>query len=237
MKNIHLILTDQPSRLYEFGREYHFQSEPKESFRNYDIYITSNLEDINENDYVIIKDSRLVQVSYLLSDEVAKGFKVILTTNNLLIKDGVQSIDNEFLKWFCKNSSCEWVEVKLRYRHYYKTGEIMASLSNIPEFSSRNMQCIKVEKFYSIIIPKEEPKPIYQQIINIVGGEDRFREIAKIKPKQETLEEIAERIYQENFNNPYREEIGSLEIKDVMVKLAKSNAAKEYWFKQFSKLK
>jgi hypothetical protein len=48
--------------------------------------------------------------------------------------------------------------------------------------------------FYKIIIPQEEPKPRHQQIIDAVGGEDRFREIAGIKPKQETLEEAAVRI-------------------------------------------
>ena len=29
----------------------------------------------------------------------------------------------------------------------------------------------------------EEPKPIHQQIIDIVGGEDKFREIARLKRK------------------------------------------------------
>ena len=63
--------------------------------------IFSNTENVNENCW-IIADGRLVQVSYLLSDEVAKGNKVILTTNKLLIKNGVQAIDAEFLEWFKK---------------------------------------------------------------------------------------------------------------------------------------
>ena len=29
----------------------------------------------------------------------------------------------------------------------------------------------------------DNPKPIHEQIIDIVGGEDRFREIANLKPK------------------------------------------------------
>ena len=61
-----------------------------------ELYIVSNTESISENCW-IITNGRLVQVSYLLSDEVAKGFKVILTTNKLLIKDGVQAIDDEFI--------------------------------------------------------------------------------------------------------------------------------------------
>lgn len=42
---------------------------------------------------------------------------------------------------------------------------------------------------YEIIIPKKESKPIHEQIIDVVGGEDRFREIAGLKPKKETLVE------------------------------------------------
>lgn len=76
-----------------------------------ELYIISNTENVNKNCW-IITDGKLVQVSYLLSDEVAKGNKIILTTNKLLIKDGIQAIDDEFLEWFVNNSSCEYVEVK-----------------------------------------------------------------------------------------------------------------------------
>ena len=37
--------------------------------------------------------------------------KIILTTDQDLIEDGVQATDDEFLEWFVKNPSCEWVEV------------------------------------------------------------------------------------------------------------------------------
>ena len=38
--------------------------------------------------------------------------KVILTTNKLLIKDGIQEIDDEFLEWFSsKNGNVNFVEV------------------------------------------------------------------------------------------------------------------------------
>jgi len=75
--------------------------------------------------------------------------KIILTTDQDLIADGVQAIDDEFLEWFVKNPSCEWVEVEKMF--------------NVVQFTSR-------EFIYKIIIPKEEPK-------------------------QETLEEEAERLY------------------------------------------
>ena len=44
--------------------------------------------------------------------------KVILTTDQDLIKDGVQAIDDEFLEWFVKNSSCEFVKVKYITKEY-----------------------------------------------------------------------------------------------------------------------
>ena len=76
-----------------------------------ELYIISNTENVDENCW-IITDGKLVQVSYLLSDEVAKGNKIILTTNKLLIKDGVQAIDDDFLEWFVKNPSCEFINIE-----------------------------------------------------------------------------------------------------------------------------
>ena len=68
--------------------------------------------------------------------------KIILTTDQDLIKDGVQEIDDEFLKWFSKNPSCDEIEV-----NWVKTPDgIFYHKDNIP------YGC------YKIIIPKEEPK-------------------------------------------------------------------------------
>jgi hypothetical protein len=43
--------------------------------------------------------------------------KIILTTDQELIKDGVQAIDDEFLEWFVKNPSCESVEVDKNWNY------------------------------------------------------------------------------------------------------------------------
>ena len=61
--------------------------------------------------------------------------KIILTTNQDLIKEGIQAIDDEFLEWFVKNPNCEEVEVK-----------------KDKFFESVNYH------FYKIIVPKKEPK-------------------------------------------------------------------------------
>jgi hypothetical protein len=39
---------------------------------------------------------------------------------------------------------------------------------------------------------QEETKPIHEQIIDAVGGEDRFREIAGLKPKQDMKQTAVE---------------------------------------------
>ena len=111
-----------------------------------ELYIISDAEDINENDYIVTTDNRLVQVSYLLSKDLEGASKVILTTNKLLIKDGVQDIDNEFLEWFVKNPSCEYVKVEKE--HHTEIEEVSY------EGDFQNVDYIK----YKIITPKEEPK-------------------------------------------------------------------------------
>jgi hypothetical protein len=125
-----------------------------------ELCIISDTENVNENCW-IITDGRLVQVSYLLSDEVAKGNKVILTTNKLLIKDGVQSIGDEFLEWFIKNPSCENVEIKKSFDYKDKT--------------SNGGYGYGFYKKYKIIFPIEEFRERDKYIYN--GEEYRVHEI------------------------------------------------------------
>jgi hypothetical protein len=75
------------------------------------IYITSD-EEIKEGDWIGYSNlKKWVPVKYLGGDLIGSEKKIILTTDRDLIKDGVQGIDDEFLEWFVKNSSCESVEV------------------------------------------------------------------------------------------------------------------------------
>jgi hypothetical protein len=153
MKNLFLLPTEKPSRLFKFANELHLDTIPKDYYKKYNIYITSD-EEIKEGDWI-----KWGEAIYKANKKYIPPFKkIILTTDQDLIKDGVQAIDDEFLEWFVKNPSCEYVEIKTRYLHSYKTGENFISFSKTPEFSSRNMQCIKIEPRYKIIIPQEEPK-------------------------------------------------------------------------------
>ena len=174
MKNIHVLPTDKPSRLsilnsgkLNFGAEIMSSSNSKPQH----IYITSD-EEIKEGDYYITPNNTVLKALGPMLINVEDYKKIILTTDQDLIKDGVQAIDDEFLEWFVNNQSCELVPIANEWKEKYK-----------------------------IIIPKEEPKPIHQQIIDSVGGEKRFSEIVGLEPKQETLEEAADTYAKKQYGN------------------------------------
>jgi hypothetical protein len=112
IKNIHILPTDKPSKLSynKDGVLVLHRLQWRKGTQH--IYITSGV-DINENDYIITKDGRLVQVSYLLSKDLEGASKVVLTTDQDLINNDVQTIDDEDFVWFVKNPSCEEVEIKI----------------------------------------------------------------------------------------------------------------------------
>ena len=178
MKNIHVLPTDKLSRLFLnknndtfFLNEQFDYGSPKIIAQN--IYITSD-EEIKEGDWhlVWLRDkwevlNYMPSIGYrkeCLGKEVCK---IILTTDQDLIKDGIQAINDDFLEWFVKNPSCEFVEV---INDTYTVGE----MSKLP-LGTRNHK-------YKLIIPKEEPK-------------------------QETLEEAAERYTKEEIGLGFYPEI------------------------------
>jgi hypothetical protein len=113
------------------------------------IYITSK-EKIKEGDWCINiyrNKNEIFKNINLESTEFVK--KIILTTNQDLIKDGVQAIDDEFLEWFVKNPSCE--EIKINYGQ-----EPCINCDWNHDMCPHAEECLK--NIYKIIIPKEEPK-------------------------------------------------------------------------------
>ena len=131
---------------------------------NQNIFITSD-EKIKEGDWFYVKTSNIYGGNVVVkslgfgencwSDNILtettdeKGYhkshcvKIILTTDPKLIKDGVQAIDDEFLEWFVKNSSCE--EVK-----------IIKVCSTGRKCDGKGKNCNVAE--LKIIIPQQEPK-------------------------------------------------------------------------------
>ena len=145
MKNIHLLPTDKPSRLFKFANELHLDNTPKDYYKKYNIYITSD-EEIKVNDYITdgYRAWKWKDDSSLLGRK-----KIILTTDQDLIADGVQSIDDEFLEWFVKNPSCD--RIVIRSESYFS--DEVERLEGL-----RDGENIKKEIRYKIIIPQEEPK-------------------------------------------------------------------------------
>ena len=123
----------------------------KNIYTNKNIYII-NEEEIKSKDWVLnIETKELYKANEedIISFEMNKGdsiedyltfnFKIILTTDEDLIKDGVQAIDDQFLEWFVKNPKCDFVD--------------LGFMSNI---TSGNRLLDLQHRQYKIIIPQEE---------------------------------------------------------------------------------
>jgi len=137
MKNIHIIPTDKPSRLFKVSGELkltrNFDFYNGSEYQN--IYITSD-EEIKEGDWCYDKVLNLIfqtdnHTDFNYVNQTDNVFKIILATDQGL--DGVQAIDDSFLEWFVENPTLE--EVEIEEIHYSDTDR------------------------YEIIIPQEEPKP------------------------------------------------------------------------------
>jgi hypothetical protein len=118
MKNIHILPTDKPSRLfYDISLAKLILSEihekPNGWFENKHTYITSD-EEIKQGDWYYYF-GHIVKYDKDENTLTRNCKKIILTTDQDLIKDGVQAIDDEFLEWFIKNQSCESVEIEHNY--------------------------------------------------------------------------------------------------------------------------
>ena len=113
MKNLYILPINKSSRLHTWindkGLRATLYEKPQLENPNTakNIYITSD-EEIKLNDYITdgYKVWKWKDDSSLLGRK-----KVIFTTDQDLINEGVQAIDDEFLEWFVKNPSCEEVEV------------------------------------------------------------------------------------------------------------------------------
>jgi hypothetical protein len=137
MKNIFLLPTELPSRIIIYSiylNNLRLLDEPTTDWKHKrNLYVTSD-EEIKDGDYYLY-DTEVLKCDKTGTKDVTMAEicnKIILTTDPTLIADGVQSIDDEFLEWFVKNSSCEFVEVQ--------------KWTNYSEIN------------YKIIIPQEEPK-------------------------------------------------------------------------------
>lgn len=235
MKNIHLIPTDKPSRLHLGNSglvlcDLNFSSD---TINGQHLYITSD-EEIKEGDWVVFNELEIVKCTYskngefLFSEPLTSSSnhhfsyfkKIILTTDQDLIKDGVQAIDDNFLEWFVKNPSCEEVEVE---KICNNCGEI-----NCIHAVCSSQIALKKGVTYKIIIPNEESKQEFCDNCNndicccIVKNQETLKEYLKSRlletkyPSKMQCAEIgakwqAERMYSEE---DIKNALHSVELKD-----------------------
>ena len=178
-KNIFLVQTDKPSRLHITGTLKLYPNglspKPQGLCKNQHIYITDN-EKIKEGDWYLVElfkitgesDGFYIEKCTKLDDVWCNNFdvistrhkgnckKIILTDDEDLIKNNVQEISEDFLEWFVKNPSCEYIETHSLDIKIINTGE---------SFHYR----------YEILIPQEEP----QRGFNI-SNEERLKEAAEM---------------------------------------------------------
>jgi hypothetical protein len=165
MKNIHIIPTEKPSRLslhttgiYNLACEL-YENSP--NFSNRNIYITSD-EEIKEDDWGLSKLNEVILFGRSYNEKFYK--KIILTTDQELIANGVEAIDDDFLDWFVKNPSCEFVGIK-KY-HGLKTS--IAEIHSVSGDNRYDWKGVGDFRDYTIIIPQEEAKKC-----NFCNGEGR----------------------------------------------------------------
>jgi hypothetical protein len=156
MKNIHLLPTDKPSRLFDFMTALVLTDKvsPNDSGTNHHIYITSD-EEIKEGDWVYCNIDNTIDIASDRTNYHRNEFeKIILTTDQDLIKNGVQPIDNEFLEWFVKNPSYEEIKAEYKFIPHNITQDDFCITCD-----SNGCNLDDKEKYkYKIIIPQEEPK-------------------------------------------------------------------------------
>jgi hypothetical protein len=179
MKNIHLIATDKPTGIFQSNSGLQFSIRDKvrvEPLKGFHIYITND-EVIKEGAWRC--DIELNRIEKGKETGTFKNWKkIILTTDQDLIKDGVRAIGDDFLEWFVKNPSCEFVKTKLVY-DYEEHPELVGNPKE--EWS-----------YYKIIIPQEKAK---QDTVGKEFYESADKTITVYR--QETLEEASESVYNE----------------------------------------
>jgi hypothetical protein len=224
MKNIHVLPTEKSSSLYYKDDNYKLANSTmaidwyisSAGYKPTNIYITSD-EEIKEGDWcyqVELNDGKIdkcydVTLYHTWTnngvDKKIKYKKIILTTDQDLINDGVQAIDDEFLEWFVKNPSCESVVVndsKVVKEHI---------------FDGSNDGEIVWEK--KIIIPQEDPKQeTFEESVNAFKKTDVY--INYIKQKQERM---------------YSEEDLLSAFEAGMMFIGEDKGSFREWFEQFKK--
>jgi hypothetical protein len=167
---------------------------------NQNIYITSD-EEIKDGDwYYDCGDVNFICKAFKHTTQQYQRVKIILTTDQDLIKDGVQSIPDEFLEWFVKNPSCEKVELKPLGKRsmYYGLKRIIIPKEESKQNDGFNKSLWKEIKSSGIDKPftLEEPKQDEHYLDSYGCTKNEFElslNFKKEEPKQENIQEFIEK--------------------------------------------
>jgi hypothetical protein len=240
MKNIHLITTSQPSRLLcnHTLKSFCFQKEENGMFVNdgkvsgasfwsiekaknngfnpQHIYITSD-EEIKGCDWYLVIGGIGLEVNTCHKsngDTPINNWlkKIILTTDQDLIADGVQAIDDEFLEWFVKNPSCEEVEViplRKSSGHYDDKDvwhwDFLAYKITIPqEEHSKQIKCYCGHTSYCDCSPLDEPRK--ETLEEFALKNSKYTNHSNINHSKEEAIILGAKWQQEQDKNKYSEE-------------------------------
>jgi hypothetical protein len=204
MKNLHILPTDKPSRLVLeiknnnlFITTTYFKND---LMKHQNIYITSDSEIKKGDWYFDVTLKQIIKANVNSDYDVYIGScqKVILTTDQDLIADGIQPIDNEFLEWFVKDPSCEEVKVS-ELRFFNPNTNESAHYKWEYDLSKEEPKHITVKEPCSLCDGTGETtfSGTYttQRKCDLCNGEKYWnKKILVDQPKQERVEEAAERL-------------------------------------------
>jgi hypothetical protein len=207
MKNIHVLPTDKPSRLHITSKLDLYPNgvsrKPQGLCKNQHIYITTD-EEIKEGDWFLEKAGRQYPIQWNGVDKLNRHCKkIILTTDPSL--DGVQAIDDEFLEWFVKNPSREYVN-----------------------FTSHGNE--KGTKDYELIIPKAEPK---EETLEEVDYEKLKQLLIEFRKVPITFVPDERMYSEEDLREAFRQGKENMDYSDTYGWTSK--LTEQEWFEQFKK--
>ena len=136
------------------------------------IYITNN-EEIKEGDWVT--NSLSIMKANLDGQPTMDDFhpwkKIILTTDQDIIKDGIQKIPTDFLEWYCsKNGKIDFVEVRKEC-----CGQCDERLCEIHDLKREETND---NTFYKPIIPQDQPKQTIEEVELAIKFHDTYEALA-----------------------------------------------------------
>jgi hypothetical protein len=161
MKNLHKILSSEPTKKGDIAVGITLKiwdGEGDAPQHSYNLFITSD-EENKEEDWCLHPTTLNVYKHHRKYNNLTKDWKkIILTTDEKLIADGVQRIPSYFIEWFVDNPKCEEVEVEkggILYDYKYKI--IMTKAETIEEAAEKYVEGFDLS-FYDTIeeIPIKE---------------------------------------------------------------------------------